>query len=93
MPMRARCWAKKLDVVVGTGPQSLYFALGEKCDELLKSAIDKSAEVGEQAVPPVQLRVAVKPLVAFLASLDRRRRSRPRWPRCWARRMAGMVFH
>ena len=41
-------------MVVGTGPQSLYFALGEKCDELLKSAIDKSAEVGEQSVPPVQ---------------------------------------
>jgi hypothetical protein len=61
---------EELDVVVGTGPQSLYFALGEQCDVLLKSAIDKSLEVGEQSVPPVHLRVAAKPLVAFLASLD-----------------------
>jgi hypothetical protein len=61
---------EELDVVVGTGPQSLYFALGENSDKLLKSAIDKSVEVGEQSVPPVHLHVAVRPLMAFLASLD-----------------------
>lgn len=61
---------EKLDVVVGTGPQSLYFAFGPQCDTLLKTAIDRSAEAGSQPVPPVQVRIAARPLAAFLASLD-----------------------
>ncbi|MHB0957942.1 MAG: hypothetical protein ACYC6N_09865 [Pirellulaceae bacterium] len=61
---------EELDVVIGTGPQCLYFALGEAGDELLKQAIDKSVEAGEQTVLPAQLSVAVKPLTAFLSSLD-----------------------
>ena len=60
----------ELDVVIGTGPQCLYFALGKASDKLLKQAIDKSIEAAEQTVPPIHLQVAVKPLVAFLASLD-----------------------
>jgi hypothetical protein len=64
-----RTLGEKLDVVVGTGPQSLYVALGEQGDQLLKAAIDKSAAMGEQPVPPIHIRVAAKPLVAFLASV------------------------
>ncbi len=60
----------ELDAVIGTGPQCLYFALGKASDKLLKQAIDKSVEAGEQTVPPVHLHVAVKPLIAFLSSLD-----------------------
>ncbi len=60
-----------LDVVVGTGPQGLYFGLGDQSDQLLKEAIDRSAALGEQAVPSVQLRIAAKPLLAFLASLEK----------------------
>jgi len=59
-----------LDVVMGTGPQSVYFALGDKGDELLRTAIDQSAQASETTVPPVHVRVAAKPLVAFLASLE-----------------------
>ena len=60
----------ELDVVIGTGPQCLYFALGKASDQLLKRAIDKSAEAAGQTVPPLHLHVAVKPLVMFLSSLD-----------------------
>lgn len=65
-----RMLGEKLDVVVGTGPQSLYFAFGPQCDTLLKTAIDRSVEAGAQPVPPVQVRSAARPLMMFLASLD-----------------------
>ena len=60
----------KLDVVVGTGPQCLYFAFGDLSDQLLKKVVDASAASGSQALPPARLQVAVRPLAAFLASLD-----------------------
>jgi hypothetical protein len=44
--------------------------LGKASDKLLKQAIDRSVEAGEQTAPPVHLHVAVKPLTAFLSSLD-----------------------
>jgi hypothetical protein len=61
---------EKLDVVVGTGPQCLYIAFGESSDQLLKKVVEVSAATGSQALPPARLHVAVRPLAAFLASLD-----------------------
>ena len=61
---------EQLDVVVGTGTESLYFAFGPGSEELLKTVIDRSLANGEQPVPPVHLRVALKPLLRFLASID-----------------------
>jgi hypothetical protein len=60
----------KLDVVVGTGPHCLYFAFGESSDQLLKKVAEASAAAGSQSLPPARLHVAVRPLVAFLASLE-----------------------
>ena len=60
----------KLDVVIGTGPQCLYFAFGDSSDALLKQVVDASQANGSQAVPPARLHVSVRPLAAFLASLD-----------------------
>ena len=48
----------------------MYLALGAGSDELLKKVIDKSAENPALAVPPAQLRVALKPLIRFLASVN-----------------------
>jgi hypothetical protein len=45
-------------------------ALGTGSDELLKKVIDESAENPARAVPPAQLRVAIKPLIRFLASVS-----------------------
>lgn len=61
---------ENLDVVIGTGDNCLYLALGAGSDELLKKVIDKSAENPALAVPPAQLRVALKPLIRFLASVN-----------------------
>jgi hypothetical protein len=61
---------EKLDVVIGTGQNCLYVALGTDSDQLLKTVLDGSAERPAQSVPPAQLRVAVKPLIRFLASVD-----------------------
>ena len=48
----------------------MYFAFGESSDQLLKKVAETSATAGAQALPPARLHVAVRPLVAFLASLD-----------------------
>ncbi len=62
---------QNVDITIATGPESLYFALGKGSDTLLKKVADRSAENGEQKVAPVQLRVALKPIMNFLASVDK----------------------
>jgi hypothetical protein len=61
---------EQMDVIIGTGENCLYLALGTDSDQLLQTVIDRSAERPAQAVPPAQLRIAVKPLIRFLASVD-----------------------
>ncbi len=69
-PDTRRALGDNLDVVIGTGANCLYLALGSGGDELLKKVIDKSAEQPSLPVPPAQLRVALKPLIRFLASVN-----------------------
>jgi hypothetical protein len=59
-----------LNITIATGPESLYFALGKGSDELLERVVDQPLEIGQQSVSPVHLRVALKPLMQFLASID-----------------------
>ncbi len=61
---------ENVDITIATGPEQLYFALGSGAGDLLKSIVDRSATIGSQQVPPVHLRVAVKPVIQFLASMD-----------------------
>ena len=64
-----RMVGEELDVVVGTGPNSVYLAAGRNAAARLKAAIDKSkAETGKE-VPPTRLSVAVTPLVQFVATV------------------------
>ena len=60
---------EKLLVVVGNGPQSVYFGLGEKSLDLLRQAIDASAAAGSPSVMPFTLDVAAAPIVRFAASV------------------------
>ena len=61
---------ENVDITVATGPESLFFALGKGGDSLLRTVVDKSLEIGDQKVPPIHLRVALKPVTSFLASID-----------------------
>ena len=61
---------ENVDIAIATGPEQLYFALGKGSDSLLESIVDKSREIGPQQVSLLDLRVAMKPMMSFLASID-----------------------
>jgi hypothetical protein len=60
----------KVNIVLGTGPKAVYVAFGKNAESLLKQVIDKSAQDGSKAVPPMQLNVALLPILKFAASVD-----------------------
>jgi len=53
------------EVVVGTGPQSAYAALGCETLDTLKRLIDRSASAGAKTVPPLEVSIALGPLMAL----------------------------
>jgi hypothetical protein len=63
-----RMLGERLNVVVGTGPQSAYVAFGKDCMELLKEVIDASAQ--ETAAPPMALTISVGKILEFAAKLE-----------------------
>ena len=75
LPPEAEESVKKIfgDVVelyIGTGPDSAYFALGKGSLELLKSVMDKSASEPNKPVQPFQLSIALTPILKFAASVN-----------------------
>ena len=60
---------EKLNVVLGTGATSVYFAFGNDSMELLKQVIDGSAAAAGQTAP-MTLDVALTPILEFAASVD-----------------------
>lgn len=60
----------KVNIVLGTGPKSVYIAFGKNAESLLKQVIDKSAQDGSKSVPPMQLNIALLPILKFAASVD-----------------------
>ncbi len=59
-----------LDITIATGPEQLYVALGKKSDELLETIVDRAQKNGEKEVLPARFRIALKPVIRYLASLD-----------------------
>ena len=60
----------KVNLVVGTGPKSVYVAFGKDAEGLLKKMIDQVTQKGPSDVPPSQLNVALLPILKFAASVD-----------------------
>lgn len=60
----------KVNIVLGTGPKAVYIAFGKNAESLLKQIIDKSAQDGSKSVPPMQLNIALLPILKFAASVD-----------------------
>jgi hypothetical protein len=56
-----------VDVFIGIGEESVYVAAGRDALQTLKTAIDKSKE--PKKVAPMQLKLAVTPLVKFAGSI------------------------
>lgn len=65
-----RLFGEHLEMTVATGPEQLYVALGPGSDGLLKEVVARSAELGSQKVSPLHLRVALMPVMRFLASIE-----------------------
>jgi hypothetical protein len=58
---------EKLDVVIGVGPENAYLAVGRNAPATLKKAIDGSAKAGAKPVAPLEVSLAVKPVMGFAA--------------------------
>ena len=65
----AKILGDRLQIVLGTGPQQGYVALGDGAEDLLKRVIDKSAEDRNELLAPSQIVVALSPIVKYLESL------------------------
>jgi len=59
-----------LEVVVGTGKESVYLAFGKGSTDLLKSVLDKSIEDADKSFAPMEIDVALTPIMEFAASIE-----------------------
>lgn len=60
----------ELDVTFGVGGGSFYLVLGKDATATLKKIIEKSAAAAGTEQPPMQLHVAVAPIIDFIAEMD-----------------------
>jgi hypothetical protein len=60
-----------LEIAVGIGPKSVYFAAGRSPMDLVKTAIDKSSELAGKAVPPLRITLDTEKLAKLLAVVSK----------------------
>lgn len=60
----------KLEITLGTGPQSAYLAFGKDSEGLLKRVIDQSASDADKVLPPGQFTISLLPILKFAESVD-----------------------
>jgi hypothetical protein len=60
----------KLEIVVGIGPKSVFVSGGKGAEALLKKVLDRSAAEKDKTVPPLQLNIALLPILKFYKSVD-----------------------
>jgi len=61
---------EEIVVTVGIGAQSIYVGFGDRAAELLKQVIDKSTAAAAEKTLPMELHIALTPIMAFAASVD-----------------------
>ena len=66
----AKILGEKLDVAMGIGEESVYFALGTDSLALAKKLIDKSKSASDKKLPPLQLQIALQPIFEFAAAVQ-----------------------
>ena len=71
-----------MDVVVGTGEQSVYLAFGKNPQQALEKVLDRSQENANQEMLPAEMSVALKPILRFAAALDSNPAVKARWRNC-----------
>ena len=63
-----RLFGDTLDVVVGIGSKSVYFAAGSDCLEAVKEIMDTSAASPNKSVPPMEMTLALGQIMEAAAS-------------------------
>jgi hypothetical protein len=66
----SRVFGDQLNVVIGTGPTSVFLAAGKDGLNQLKKAIDLSASASDTDVLPLRMKIAVGQIVRFISSVD-----------------------
>lgn len=59
-----------MEIVIGTGEKSAYVAFGKNAKAVLAEVLDASAEQADEKVPPMQMYIALTPILEFAASVD-----------------------
>ncbi len=62
---------ESLDVVIGIGKENAFVAAGRDAEATLKKAIVASSQIGPKAVLPLEVSLAIKPVVAFVAEVGK----------------------
>jgi hypothetical protein len=65
-----KIFGTELPIVIGTGKKSFFVALGEGCEELLKSVLDKNESAGKTKVTPVEMSVEVGQVLRYAQSIE-----------------------
>lgn len=65
-----KIFGDSVDIYVGAGATSAYVAAGKGSLELVKSVIDRSAAEPNKVIPPVQMSIALSPIVDFIGSIN-----------------------
>ena len=66
----SRIFGGELQIALGTSDNSIYFGLAPNSISFLKEIIDKNASSGGKAVRPMELSVALLPVLEFASSFD-----------------------
>ena len=61
-------FGETIDLAVGIGKQSVYFAFGRNCLEAAKSVIDASLAEPQKSVPPMEMTISLKQIMETAAA-------------------------
>lgn len=61
-------FGETIELAVGIGKESVYFALGRDCLEKAKSVIDASLAKPQKSVPPMEMTVSLKQIMQMVAA-------------------------
>ncbi len=75
-----RLFGDKVEMAVGIGKDSAYFAAGRDCLGAIKEIMDTSARSPQKAVPPMEMTIALNQIMdAVVALIDNDHREKPKF--------------
>jgi len=62
-PEQRKLFGETVDLAVGIGKQSVYFAVGRDCLDAVKGVIDASQAEPQKSIPPMEMAISLKELM------------------------------